>query len=209
MIVNRFESNATRQYFAKIRRKNMRKVIQKQMKFGEVAIRDIEFVLRSRYEIPKLLLGLQEVYCDLTARREVFEVLVNLLPKGITPPHRGRSVCPGSILSPVNKVIFSSISRGSNELKISLYSGFFSKFSVIKQSNSRLPNSFTKKVFPTCLAPRTSNGRRFLSFFHWHNISYKSLFMNETLKNKNLEPGLQVFGYLPTLKHVISGHFPM
>ena len=51
----------------------MRKVIQEQMKFGEVAISDIEFDVRSRDEIPKLLLGLQEVYCDLTARRQVFE----------------------------------------------------------------------------------------------------------------------------------------
>jgi len=39
--------------------KIMRKVIQRQMKFGEVAINDIEFDVRSRDEIPKLLLGLQ------------------------------------------------------------------------------------------------------------------------------------------------------
>ena len=69
--------------------KIMRKVLQEQMKFGEVAISDIEFDVRSRDEIPKLLLGLQEVYCDLTARRQVFEVLVNLVPKGINP-HKGR-----------------------------------------------------------------------------------------------------------------------
>ena len=67
----------------------MRKVIQEQMKFGEVAISDIEFDIRSRDEIPKLLLGLQEVYCDITVRRQVFEVLVNLVPKGINP-HKGR-----------------------------------------------------------------------------------------------------------------------
>ena len=41
----------------------MRKVIQEQMKFGEVAISDVKFDIRSRDEIPKLLLGLQEVYC--------------------------------------------------------------------------------------------------------------------------------------------------
>jgi len=67
----------------------MRKVIQEQMKFGEVAISDIEFDVRSRDEIPKLLLGLQEVYCNLTARRQVFEVLVNLVPKDVNP-HKGR-----------------------------------------------------------------------------------------------------------------------
>jgi len=67
----------------------MRQVIQEQMKFGEVTISDIEFDIRSRDEIPKLLLSLQEVYCDLTARRQVFEVLVSLVPKGISP-HKGR-----------------------------------------------------------------------------------------------------------------------
>jgi len=67
----------------------MRKVIQEQMKFGEVAISDIEFDVRSRDEIPKLLLGLQELYCDLTTRRQVFEVLVNLVPKDINP-QKGR-----------------------------------------------------------------------------------------------------------------------
>ena len=69
--------------------KNMRKVIQEQMKFGEVAISDIEFDVRSRDEIPKLLMGLQEVYCNLAVRRQVFEVLVNLVPKGINS-NKGR-----------------------------------------------------------------------------------------------------------------------
>ena len=36
----------------------MRKVIDIQMKVGEVAISDIEFDFRSRDEIPKLLMGL-------------------------------------------------------------------------------------------------------------------------------------------------------
>ena len=68
----------------------MRQVIQEQMQFGEVAISDIEFDIRSRDEIPKILMGLQAVYCDLTVRRQVFEVLVNLVPKGISP-RKGRS----------------------------------------------------------------------------------------------------------------------
>ena len=67
----------------------MRQVIQEQMQFGEVAISDIEFDIRSRDEIPKILMGLQAVYCDLTVRRQVFEVLVNLVPKGISP-RKGR-----------------------------------------------------------------------------------------------------------------------
>jgi hypothetical protein len=35
------------------------------MKFGEVAIADIEFDIRSRDEIPKLLIGLQSIHDDL------------------------------------------------------------------------------------------------------------------------------------------------
>ena len=64
----------------------MRQVIQEQMQFGEVAISDIEFDIRSRDEIPKILMGLQAVYCDLTVRRQVFEVLVNLVPQRHQPP---------------------------------------------------------------------------------------------------------------------------
>ncbi len=67
----------------------MRKVIQEQMRFGEVAIGDIKFDIRSRDEIPKLLMGLQAIYCNLDARRQVFEVLVNLVPEA-TNPNNGR-----------------------------------------------------------------------------------------------------------------------
>ncbi len=63
----------------------MRKLIQEQMKFGEVAISDIQFDVRSRDEIPKVLIGLQAMYCNLDVRRWVFEVLVNLVPDGINP----------------------------------------------------------------------------------------------------------------------------
>ena len=40
----------------------MREVLKSQMKFGEVAIADIEFDIRSRDEIPKLLIGLQAIH---------------------------------------------------------------------------------------------------------------------------------------------------
>ena len=68
----------------------MRKVIQEQMRFGEVAIGDIKFDIRSRDEIPKLLMGLQAIYCNLDVRWQVFEVLVNLVPDGINP-NNGRT----------------------------------------------------------------------------------------------------------------------
>ena len=65
-----------------LREKNMRKIIDMQMKIGEKAIADIKFDLRSRDEIPKLLRGLQAIYCDRKLRELVFDVLA-----GIVPPH--------------------------------------------------------------------------------------------------------------------------
>ena len=43
---------------------SMRKAIESQMTIGEVSIADIGFDLRSRDEIPKVLIGLQEIYCN-------------------------------------------------------------------------------------------------------------------------------------------------
>jgi transposase, IS5 family len=60
----------------------MRKIIDMQMKIGEKAIADIKFDLRSRDETPKLLMGLQAIYCDRKLREQVFDVLA-----GIVPPH--------------------------------------------------------------------------------------------------------------------------
>ena len=61
----------------------MRKVIDIQMKFGEVDISKIEFDPRSRDEIPKLLMGLQEIYCNRKVRDEVFTVLRDLIPEDV------------------------------------------------------------------------------------------------------------------------------
>jgi len=61
----------------------MRKVIDIQMNFGEVDISKIEFDPRSRDEIPKLLIGLQEIYCNLKVRDKVFTVLRGLIPEGV------------------------------------------------------------------------------------------------------------------------------
>jgi hypothetical protein len=61
----------------------MRKIIDIQMKFGEVDISKIEFDPRSRDEIPKLLLGFQEIYCNRKVRDKVFTVLQDLIPEGI------------------------------------------------------------------------------------------------------------------------------
>ena len=61
----------------------MRKVIDSQMKFGEVDISKIEFDPRSRDEIPKLLMGLQEIYCNRKVRDEVFTALRDLIPEDV------------------------------------------------------------------------------------------------------------------------------
>jgi transposase, IS5 family len=46
----------------------VRKIIDAQMKIGEVDISCIEFDLKSRDEIPKLLMGFQAIYCNTEIR---------------------------------------------------------------------------------------------------------------------------------------------
>ena len=58
----------------------MRKVKEMQMKLGEVNIADIEFDLRSRDEIPQLLMGLQYIWCTAAVRERVFEILEKIVP---------------------------------------------------------------------------------------------------------------------------------
>ncbi|MBT4091594.1 MAG: ISNCY family transposase [Deltaproteobacteria bacterium] len=60
----------------------MRKVIEEQMKLGEIDISQIKFDLQSRDEIPKLLMGLQYIYTNPDLRAMVFDMLT-----GLTPPH--------------------------------------------------------------------------------------------------------------------------
>ncbi len=59
----------------------MRKVINLQMEFWKKDIANIEFDLRSRDEIPKLLMGLQHIYRTAPIRDKVFEVLKQIVPK--------------------------------------------------------------------------------------------------------------------------------
>jgi hypothetical protein len=76
----------------------MRKVIEPQMKIGEIAIADIQINLQSRDEIPKVLIGLQELYCDRSLRKKVFEALKDLVPKGINPDKGRRGMNLWTIL---------------------------------------------------------------------------------------------------------------
>jgi hypothetical protein len=59
----------------------MRKVIDLQLEFWKKDIADIQFDLQSRDEIPKLLMGLQHIYCTRKIREAVFKVLKRIVPK--------------------------------------------------------------------------------------------------------------------------------
>ena len=61
----------------------MRKIIDMQMKIGETAIANIKFDPKSRDEIPKLLRGLQAIYCNREIRETVFKALTELIPPHI------------------------------------------------------------------------------------------------------------------------------
>lgn len=61
----------------------MRKIIENQLKIGQVDISNIELDLRSRDEIPQLLSGLQAIYKDRSTRQRVFEILEQIVPDDI------------------------------------------------------------------------------------------------------------------------------
>ena len=61
----------------------MRKVIEKQLKIGQVDICNIPIDFQSRDEIPQVLLGLQEIYSDRQIREKVFSILSEVIPKNI------------------------------------------------------------------------------------------------------------------------------
>ena len=61
----------------------MRHVVNPQTLLGQVDISTITFDPRSRDEIPKLLRGLQYIYCTAEIRRQVFEVLKGMVPRGV------------------------------------------------------------------------------------------------------------------------------
>lgn len=67
----------------------MRKVIERQMKFGQTGIPDIELDLTCRDEIPQLLLGLQHIYKTPAVRTQVFKILEKIVPDDVSSD-RGR-----------------------------------------------------------------------------------------------------------------------
>ncbi len=63
----------------------MRQVIEREMQLGEVSIKNMKFDLRSRDEIPKILQGLQSIYCDVATRDSVFKILMEMIPENVNP----------------------------------------------------------------------------------------------------------------------------
>ena len=61
----------------------MRKVMEKQLKIGQVDISNIQIDLNSRDEIPQLLLGLQAIYSNRRIRNEVFSILHRVVPENV------------------------------------------------------------------------------------------------------------------------------
>jgi hypothetical protein len=61
----------------------MRKMFHEQLNLGEPAISTIKIDLKSRDDIPQLLMGLQYIYDNPQLKEKVFSVLEKILPKKI------------------------------------------------------------------------------------------------------------------------------
>lgn len=61
----------------------MRKVMKAQMKLGEVDVSNVQLDMKSRDDIPRVLMGIKAVYADPQARRELFDVLMKAVPEGV------------------------------------------------------------------------------------------------------------------------------
>ena len=61
----------------------MRKTYDPQMTFGQTPIENIKIDMRSRDEIPKLLLGLKHIFCNIELRKAVFEILETVTPEKV------------------------------------------------------------------------------------------------------------------------------
>lgn len=61
----------------------MRKRFEPQLQIGQVDVADIQFDLRSRDEIPKILIGLQHLFTTPDLREKAFEILETVVPDDI------------------------------------------------------------------------------------------------------------------------------
>jgi hypothetical protein len=81
ILANR-QNKQTRKIF---RKKRMRKITENQLKIGQTPISKIEIDLKSRDEIPQLLLGLQFIDSNKKLRSEVYRILESITPKHVNP----------------------------------------------------------------------------------------------------------------------------
>jgi hypothetical protein len=61
----------------------MRRVENPQLKLGELPIANIKFDLKSRDDVPPLLMGLQYIYTHPELRGKVFSMLEKVIPANI------------------------------------------------------------------------------------------------------------------------------
>ncbi len=86
----------------------MRKVFEEQRVLGSPYIANISINFRCRDEMPRLLLGLQHIYCTPELREEVFKILESMLPS-TTDKDNGR---PGMVLWKI--LVFGCVRLGLN-----------------------------------------------------------------------------------------------
>jgi transposase, IS5 family len=77
----------------------MRDTFPSQRTLGDIDIADIKIDVRSRDDIPLILLGLQHIYCTPELRENVFAIIKNILPMsvvdGVAKPVSADLGCPG------------------------------------------------------------------------------------------------------------------
>ena len=61
----------------------MRKIISHELQLSESQISDIKFDVKSRDDIPQLLMGHQYIYVTKWLREEVFKILETMIPKNV------------------------------------------------------------------------------------------------------------------------------
>jgi len=57
--------------------------MEQQLEITQISIPDIKINLQSRDEIPKILIGLQALFCDNESRIKIFKILEKLIPSNV------------------------------------------------------------------------------------------------------------------------------
>lgn len=96
---NKHHKNAPQKQTRQNRAKLMRETFPTQRTIGQIDIADIKIDVRSRDDIPLILLGLQHIYSTDALREKVFEIIKEILPvqvvNGEAKPVSAVVGCPG------------------------------------------------------------------------------------------------------------------